>query len=189
MMQAMTQDHFDCAEILLRRGANINYHESVVSTIFAPLSKGRFDWIVWLLDNGYNYDLMSARRGVARRPAVPEQAPWQTKTLQIIDRRIADQPTVSTEMEDNWLRLIRQDLIRQEFEPSCKAERPRVTNANFGDGGLIIQGWKMQTCHGPRQYNVFYYPPSAFPKRASPYEAQQSKGSFPSAEDVGVASH
>lgn len=91
MMIAMMQLHFDCAELLVKRGADINFHDGVISSIFAPLSVGRFDWVVWMLENGYSHDLQQARRGVIHRVASSTQLEWKNKALEILNQRIADQ--------------------------------------------------------------------------------------------------
>lgn len=88
MMIAMQQLHFDCAQLLVKRGADINFHDGVIRSISAPLAVGRFDWVVWMLENGYNYDLASARRGVVRRVPLASQVPWKKKALEVIDQRI-----------------------------------------------------------------------------------------------------
>jgi len=91
MMIAMIQLHFDCAELLVKRGADINFHDGVVSSISAPLAVGRFDWIVWMLQNGYSHDLDHARRGIANRVPIAAQVVWKKKALELIDERIATQ--------------------------------------------------------------------------------------------------
>lgn len=91
MMIAITQLHLDTAELLLKRGANINFHRDPISPMMAPLRVGRFDWVIWLLDHGYTYDLVRARRGVAGRVPTPAQAPWKVKALELLDKRISEQ--------------------------------------------------------------------------------------------------
>jgi ankyrin repeat protein len=95
MMIAMTQLHFDCAQLLVKRGADINFHTGVVSSIIAPLSVGHFDWVVWMLENGYSHDLPQARRGVTNIVATGAQAEWKNKALQIINQRIDAQAKVN----------------------------------------------------------------------------------------------
>jgi len=93
MMIAMMQSHFDCAELLVKRGADINFHDGVVSSIIAPLSVGRFDWVVWMFENGYSHDLLQARRGITNIVASSAQAEWKSKALQIVNQRIDAQAT------------------------------------------------------------------------------------------------
>lgn len=93
MMIAMMRLHLDCAELLLKRGADINYHKDFSSTTDAPMIVGRFDWVIWLLDHGYTYDLVHVRRGVAGGVPTPAQAPWKAKALELLDKRISEQAT------------------------------------------------------------------------------------------------
>jgi len=93
MMIAMMQLHFDCAELLVKRGADINFHDGVISSISAPLSVGHFDWVVWMLENGYSHDLQQARRGVTNIVASSAQVEWKNKALEIINQRISAQTT------------------------------------------------------------------------------------------------
>ncbi|MBE1161771.1 ankyrin repeat domain-containing protein [Dyella acidiphila] len=91
MMIAMLQLHFDCAALLVKRGADINYHDGVVSSISAPLAVGHFDWVVWMLRNGYTHDLQQALRGVTNTVPTDAQAGWREQALQIINQRLVAQ--------------------------------------------------------------------------------------------------
>lgn len=95
VMIAMLQLHFDCAELLVKRGADINYHDGVISSISAPLAVGRFDWAVWMLQNGYTHDLQQALRGVTNRVPTDAQAGWRARALEIINQRLATHPAGS----------------------------------------------------------------------------------------------
>ena len=90
MMIAMIQLHLDCAELLLQRGADINYHHEFSSAIAGPMIVGRFEWVIWLLDHGYTYDLARARRGVSNTVPTAEEAPWKAKALERLDQRIRE---------------------------------------------------------------------------------------------------
>ena len=90
MMIAIIRSHMNCADLLLRRGANINYHDGFSSTIMAPEMIGRFDWLVWVLDHGYTYDLVRARRGISNAIPVADQLVWKKKALEIMDQRIEE---------------------------------------------------------------------------------------------------
>jgi len=68
-------------------------------------------------------------------------------------------------LEATWLRLIQVD-----FGPSCAVERLKVGSVVSGNNGLRTEQWFLQTCQGTVEYTVAYYPPLAFPGRASPYE-------------------
>ncbi|GAB3357598.1 hypothetical protein GCM10027430_27060 [Lysobacter tyrosinilyticus] len=71
-------------------------------------------------------------------------------------------------LEATWLRLIQAD-----FGPSCAVERLKVGSVVSGNNGLRSEQWFLQTCQGTVEYTVAYYPPSAFPGRASPYEVMR----------------
>jgi hypothetical protein len=82
--------HFDCAQLPVKRGADINYHDGVISSISAPLAVGRFDWVVWMLQNGYTHDLQQAKRGVTNIASTDAQASWKEKALDMINHRLAE---------------------------------------------------------------------------------------------------
>ena len=67
--------------------------------------------------------------------------------------------------EASWLHLIKAD-----FDKSCVVERVRVGTVLAANNGLRKEQWFMRTCLGDLEYWVAYYPPAAFPDRASPYE-------------------
>jgi len=63
-------------------------------------------------------------------------------------------------------------LIQKDFEASCKVERFKVGTVVAGYNGLREEQWFLHTCHGDVEYWVSYYPESAFPDRATPYEVR-----------------
>lgn len=67
-------------------------------------------------------------------------------------------------IDDAWLRLIETSF------PSCAVTRTKTDSAVAEKNGYRAERWSVQTCHGDFEYQVAYYPPSAFPDRASPYE-------------------
>jgi len=87
---ALEDSHKDCAELLLRHGADINWHLDFNSAIDAPLVNGRFDQVIWLLVHGYTYDLVTARRAVAHLVPSKDQVTWKVRALEALDKRIAD---------------------------------------------------------------------------------------------------
>ncbi len=91
MMIAMMQLHLDSAELLLKRGADINWHAGINSSFIAADMVGRYDWMVWLLDHGYTYALIRMRRGVSRGQPVSDQVIWKTRVLNLLDKRISEQ--------------------------------------------------------------------------------------------------
>jgi len=73
-------------------------------------------------------------------------------------------------LDGAWMRLIKAD-----FEPSCAVVRSSIGTVVSGNNGLREEQWFMKTCHGNFEYLVSYYPPAAFPRRASPYEVARQK--------------
>ncbi len=71
-------------------------------------------------------------------------------------------------VDASWLRLIKAD-----FETSCAVERVTVGIVVSGNNGYRREQWLMHTCLGDLEYRVEYYPPSAFPDRASPYQIKR----------------
>jgi hypothetical protein len=79
-------------------------------------------------------------------------------------------------LDTSWLRLIKAD-----FDPSCDVLRSKVGTVVAGNNGYRSEQWFMQTCRGNFEYQVAYYPPTAFPGRASPYEVTQITANAPAA--------
>lgn len=71
-------------------------------------------------------------------------------------------------LESNWLGLIKASL-----GSSCTVSLTKIGITVSGNNGLRSEQWFVQTCRGHAEYWVSYYPPTAFPKRASPYEVKQ----------------
>ena len=79
------------------------------------------------------------------------------------------QPAVGeSRLESAWL-----DQIKLEFPKSCAVRLLRVDETVSGNNGLRIEHWSVQTCQGPIEYSVSYYPQTAFPARKSEFEVQQ----------------
>lgn len=74
----------------------------------------------------------------------------------------------TSSVESSWL-----GLIKKSFVPSCSVTLIKVGNTVSGNNGLRSEQWFLQTCQGKFEYWVSYYPPAAFPNRASPYEVKQ----------------
>jgi hypothetical protein len=77
-------------------------------------------------------------------------------------------PVVAGTPESNWLGLIQSSLGH-----SCAVSLTKVGTTVSGNDGLRSEQWFLQTCRGQAEYWVSYYPPAAFPKRASPYEVKR----------------
>lgn len=91
LMIAIEDSHMDCADLLLRRGANINWHQNFSCAVKAPMLHNRFDEVIWLLDHGYTYNLVSARRLVMKSVPSKNQEVWKAKALEALDKRISEQ--------------------------------------------------------------------------------------------------
>jgi hypothetical protein len=68
-------------------------------------------------------------------------------------------------LQATWLRL-----IKAGFAPSCAVELSKVDSVVAGNNGFRSEHWFVLTCRGRIEYQVAYYPSSAFPDRASPFE-------------------
>ena len=77
-------------------------------------------------------------------------------------------PTLALSAEA--LQTVWLQMIQSSFESDCTVEKTTVGTTVSGNNGFRKEQWFLQTCHGPVEYWVYYYPPSAFPDRASPYE-------------------
>jgi hypothetical protein len=71
-------------------------------------------------------------------------------------------------LETTWLHL-----IRAGFDASCTVAKYKVGTIALGNNGFHSEQWFMHTCRGNYEYLVEYYPPSAFPGRASPYQVKR----------------
>jgi hypothetical protein len=80
-------------------------------------------------------------------------------------------------LEREWLRIVRAD-----FTPSCAVELSKVGIVVAGNNGYREEEWLVHTCNGVFEYLVAYYPPSAFPRRASPFEVKRATARVPVAE-------
>jgi hypothetical protein len=77
-------------------------------------------------------------------------------------------PVVAGTPESNWLGPIQSSLGH-----SCAVSLTKVGRTVSGNNGLRSEQWFLQTCRGQAEYWVSYYPPAAFPKRASFYEVKR----------------
>ena len=67
-------------------------------------------------------------------------------------------------LQDAWLGLIKADLPAK-----CGVSIIKVSVVVSGNNGTRDEQWFVRTCNGNREYWVYYYPPSAFSSRHSPY--------------------
>jgi ankyrin repeat protein len=89
LMMAISDAHMDCAELLLRYGADINYAGSLISALNAAMLHVRFDDAIWVLNHGYTHDLPMARRLLAATSPRPGQEALKAEALDIVDRMLA----------------------------------------------------------------------------------------------------
>jgi hypothetical protein len=88
LMNAVQEGHLDCAELLLQRGANINYATGL-DAFFVVMTRVQYGNALWLLDHGFTHDLPTARRMVMRISARPGQEAVREEVLHKIDRLLA----------------------------------------------------------------------------------------------------
>lgn len=77
---------------------------------------------------------------------------------------IATPVNAAQSLQDAWL-----GLIKAELPAKCDASIIKVGVVVSGNNGTRDEQWFVRTCNGNREYWVYYYPPSAFPDRHSPY--------------------
>jgi hypothetical protein len=80
-------------------------------------------------------------------------------------------------LEAEWLRL-----VKAELSPACAVELSKVGTVVAGNNGYRNEQWFVRTCNGVFEYLVTYYPHSAFPGRASPFEVKRVVARAPGAE-------
>lgn len=88
---AVQEEHLHSAELLLARGANINYSSGPLSAFFAAMTHVQFGNAIWVLNHGYTHDLPMARRLLAVKKPRPGQEALKMQALEMIDRLIAEQ--------------------------------------------------------------------------------------------------
>ena len=77
---------------------------------------------------------------------------------------IATPVNAAQSLQDAWL-----GLIKAELPAKCGVSIIKVGIVVSGNNGTRDEQWFVRTCKGNREYWVYYYPPSAFPDRHSPY--------------------
>jgi ankyrin repeat protein len=70
-MMAISGSHLGCAELLLQRGANINYAGEGASALDMAIVHVQFEDVLLLLNYGYTHDLMMARRMIVGKTPRP----------------------------------------------------------------------------------------------------------------------
>lgn len=87
---AVEQQREENLRALLRAGADVNQHsEFGESAATTAVAMGRFDELVFILNQGYNYDLqgLAARVEVRVVPAASQQRAWQQKATEMLKAR------------------------------------------------------------------------------------------------------
>jgi hypothetical protein len=90
-MMAIKGSHLDCAELLLQRGADINYANGPLTALSAAMLHVQFNDALWVLNHDYTHDLPMARRMLAVETPRPGQEELKTQALEIVDRLLAAQ--------------------------------------------------------------------------------------------------
>jgi len=91
LMKAISYSHMDCAELLLQRGANINYSDGLLSAFTAAVFNVQFDHALWVLNHGYTHNLAMAKKMALAEKPRPGQEALKAKVLEIIDRLLSNQ--------------------------------------------------------------------------------------------------
>ena len=91
LVAAVQEEHIDCAELLLQRGADINYSNGPLNVFFAAMTHVQFGNALWVLSHGYTHDLAMARRMLVEERPRPGQEVMKTQALEVIDRVISAQ--------------------------------------------------------------------------------------------------
>ena len=90
LLMAANYGLLDNVKTLITAGADVNVHDRMSSaTDYAIGSGGRFDIAVWLLEQGYSYDLAGLARGAEIRqvPRESEQQRWKEKLIGMLRER------------------------------------------------------------------------------------------------------
>lgn len=72
--------------------------------------------------------------------------------------------SANASLHDGWMAL-----IKAELPAKCEVSIIKTGVIVSGKDGSRDEQWFVRTCKGNREYWVYYYPPSAFPGRISPY--------------------
>lgn len=91
LVMAVQEEHMDCAELLLQRGADINYDQDGTNAFFEALTHVQFGNALWVLNHGFTHDLQTARRMANRKQPRSGQENLKIQVLEIIDQRLAEQ--------------------------------------------------------------------------------------------------
>jgi hypothetical protein len=63
--------------------------------------------------------------------------------------------------------------IQAQLGDSCAVEPIESKLTLIGNNGFRIERWQVNTCSGPAEYDVRYYPPEFFPNRDSAFSVQR----------------
>lgn len=97
LMQALRGPHFDCAELLLGHGADINFTDpdgTEFTAFHIALSYVQYDSVLWVLEHGYTHKMDQAQRLILRerRKTPPGQEAMKEKAIQYIADYLARHP-------------------------------------------------------------------------------------------------
>lgn len=89
LITAIEEEHLDCAELLLQRGADINWASGPINAFFVTMTHVQFGNALWVLNHGYTHDLPMARRMLIGEKPRPGQEAMKVQALEIVDRLLA----------------------------------------------------------------------------------------------------
>ena len=84
LIVAMQEDRLDCADLLLKRGADVNFSDGPMNVMFAAVSNHHFRAALWALNHGYRHDLQMAQRMLAGEVASPAEELAKQQALVIV---------------------------------------------------------------------------------------------------------
>lgn len=90
LMVAASQFRENNIDLLLRYGADINFHDQHNQTVAnKAVAYGRFDWVVIFINRGLNYNLQGLARTVeiGQVPPTSEQQRWKNQVIEMLKAR------------------------------------------------------------------------------------------------------
>jgi ankyrin repeat protein len=97
-MTAVMQFREENIELLLKYGADINFHDSFgASAPNTAVDMGRFDFVARFLDKGLSYNLEHLAKAVQSRPVPPnsDAQRWKDKVMEMLKQRGVSAPLPS----------------------------------------------------------------------------------------------
>ncbi|WP_165403532.1 MULTISPECIES: ankyrin repeat domain-containing protein [unclassified Duganella] len=104
LMHTLDAQHYDCAEILLAHGADINFTSgaSELSAFIKAASVGYYDRALWILNHGYTHRMDLAQRALLQKTSKvrPGQEEYREKVLKFVADYLAQHPAKQSKNKD-----------------------------------------------------------------------------------------